>query len=172
MNHIKKIGFALFLLLPTLLFGQFTLKLIEKKIEHDHPIPNISADSLLQQLRSSGANVLLLDTRKPDEFNQSHLQNAVRVDPDISEKKFWAQFGDLAKNKELVFYCSVGKRSSIIAEKLLHSEFADSVSQIYNLRGGIFRWFNSGFTVVNDSGATGSVHPFDRYWGQLLEKRD
>ncbi|MEZ4762147.1 MAG: rhodanese-like domain-containing protein [Calditrichia bacterium] len=98
MTHINKFGFALFLLLPVLLFGQFTLTLIEKKIEHDHPIPNISADSLLQQLQSSGADFLLLDTRKPDEFNQSHLQNAVRVDPDISEKKFWAQFGDCNQN--------------------------------------------------------------------------
>lgn len=103
MNHINKFGFALFLLLPVLLFGQFTLTLIEKKIEHDHPIPNISADSLLQQLQSSGADFLLLDTRKPDEFNQSHLQNAVRVDPDISEKNFGRSSANSPETKSSFF---------------------------------------------------------------------
>ena len=43
---------------------------------------------------------------------------------------------------------------------------------VYNLDGGIFAWHNERRALTNAAGATDYVHPFDDYWGRLLERRD
>ena len=54
---------------------------------------------------------------------------------------------------------------------LLRNMLWESVS-VYNLEGGIFRWHNDYNTVVSQVGETEAVHPFNRKWGQLLERQD
>ena len=109
--------------------------------------------------------------RKKDEYEVSRLAQAIRVDPDMSAKAFADKYGSLLTEKNVVFYCSVGYRSSIFLERVEASATTAGARSLANLRGGIFRWYNKGYPVVNARGETDEVHPYDRIWGRLLKKR-
>jgi rhodanese-related sulfurtransferase len=171
MKSLLILAVVIIIALPWLLFGQHSLTLLEKKIEQDYNVPNISADSLYQRLFvEKNSNFILIDTRNSEEYQTSHLPNALWLKPDANPETFWQTVGEVAKHKTVIFYCSVGVRSSKVAERLLKSSYADSLAGIYNLRGGIFRWYNNGYPVYNASGPTDKVHPYNAFWGRLLKK--
>lgn len=117
--------------------------------------------------------VVLFDVREPDEFAVSHLPDAVLVDPGMSVSEFAARFSDRLSGKRVIFYCSVGVRSSILAERVAKLVEALSGKTPVNLIGGIFRWRNEGLRLVTISGNSASaVHPYDDYWGRLVEDRE
>lgn len=131
-----------------------TLKQLNKE-----SVPYIFVDSL-----SQNSNVILLDTRRKEEYDVSHLENA-----------YWVGYKDfqidsvLAKipetESEIVVYCSIGVRSEDIGEKLLKAGY----SNVTNLYGGIFEWKNKGNPVYDTIGnETDRVHAFNKHWGKLL----
>lgn len=67
----------------------------------------------------------------------------------------------------MVFYCSVGYRSSALAAQI-HGSFP--TNEIFNLQGGIFNWHNERRDLVNEKGVSEDIHPYDKYWGRLLER--
>jgi rhodanese-related sulfurtransferase len=113
--------------------------------------------------------VVIFDVREVGEFDMSHLKGAVRVDPDVGPDAFLKQHGELLKDRTAVFYCSVGYRSSLLVERLVDAT-GDSTNLV-NLRGGIFKWYNEGLAVYDSAGVTDEIHPFSAVWGRLLEKR-
>jgi rhodanese-related sulfurtransferase len=113
--------------------------------------------------------VVIFDVREVGEFDTSHLKGAIRVDPDVDPDAFLKQYGELLKDRTAVFYCSVGYRSSLLVERLVDAT-GDSTNLV-NLRGGIFKWYNEGLAVYDSAGATDEIHPFSVAWGRLLEKR-
>jgi len=153
---------ALFLLCSIFSIAQ---KSIEKTLErfNDESIPYISVDSLKKKLQ-----VVLLDTRKKEEYQVSHLENAK-----------WAGFKkfDLEMIKRevpntetpIVVYCSIGVRSEKIGEQLVEAGYTN----VKNLYGGIFQWVNNGNTIVDSIGhPTEKIHAFSKHWGKLLTKGD
>jgi len=105
---------------------------------------------------------VLIDARDPKEFAVSHLlhaHNATSVDA--------VQALNLPKSKPIVVYCSVGYRSSALAEKLAQSGF----TQVANLEGSLFAWANEGRPAFRGTNAVAEVHPYDAKWGQLLDRR-
>lgn len=112
-------------------------------------------------------NLIIFDVREAEEFDVSHLDGAIRVSPDISQKDFINNFAELTQGKTMVFYCSVGYRSSALAAQILKN-FPSN--EIYNLQGGIFNWHNERRNLVNENGASEDIHPYDQYWGRLLER--
>ncbi len=109
-------------------------------------------------------NYTFLDAREAKEFNVSHIPNARFVG---SEQFELSAISDLPKNKPLIVYCSIGKRSEKITKKLLK----DGFSNVHNLYGGIFEWVNQGNGIVdNENKPTNKVHAYGRFWGQFLEK--
>lgn len=111
---------------------------------------------------------LLVDAREPAEYEVSHLAGAIQLDPEATD---FSAFSDLDKNTPIVVYCSVGYRSSKIAEALSDAGF----SNVSNLEGSIFAWANEGRPIVRNAGAAADssasrVHPYDRIWGKLLKK--
>ena len=91
---------------------------------------------------------------------------------------------ELQVNEEMdvICYCSVGYRSSVVAERILELREAGHLPQgvePYNLRGSIFQWASEGrnLTRTELSGEEGggpgvetqvtTVHPFSRLWGAL-----
>lgn len=122
------------------------------------------------QADASKPQPVLLDVRKREEFDVSHLPGAIHIDPGASPEELAAKLTALgiAKGQPIVAYCSVGYRSSACAKKLGEVGFTDVV----NLEGSIFRWANEGRTVVRTDGTTEvpthEVHPFDAKWGKLL----
>jgi len=116
--------------------------------------------------------VLLFDVREQSEFDVSHLEGAVRISPDLSGDDFLETYGTLANGKTVVFYCSVGYRSSKMANRV-QKEFASAdTAKIYNLQGGIFGWHNEQRSLVNRDGATDFVHPYDTSWAGLIERAE
>ena len=108
------------------------------------------------------SNVLLLDTRTPDEYRVSHLRGAKFVDYD-KFRDF--DLKDVARNRPVVVYCTVGARSEQVGAWLREQGFRD----VRNLYGGIFQWMNDGQAVVNAQGPTTDVHPYSLLWRPWLK---
>ena len=72
-----------------------------------------------------------------------------------------------ARDAPIVTYCSVGYRSSAVAERLEEQGY----TRVWNLEGSIFEWANQGLPVVRDGEEVSQVHPYNRRWGRLLDKQ-
>lgn len=107
--------------------------------------------------------ILVLDSRTQDEYAVSHIPGALLYSdsPQITERIQQAS----ANRLPVFIYCSVGYRSSELADRLQE----DGLNLIYSLRGGIFEWANRGLPLeTTDSKPANEVHPFDSTWGKYL----
>ncbi len=139
-------------------------------IERMHRVENLATDELAAMLAGSEAP-LLFDVRTVEEYEKSCIATAVRVDPDIGSEDFEACYGSIVAGCDLVFYCSVGQRSSELLERVESVCGQAGAKSFRNLRGGIFRWYNEGRQVVNASGLTDDIHGHDPVWGMMVEQR-
>ena len=139
-------------------------------IERTHQVKHLATDELAAMLAGSGAPVLF-DVRTVEEYEKSHIETAIRLDPDTSSDAFAARYRALVAGRDLVFYCSVGQRSSELLERVESVCAKTKAKSFRNLRGGIFRWYNEGKPVVNASGMTDDIHEHDPIWGMMLEQR-
>ncbi|TNE46449.1 MAG: rhodanese-like domain-containing protein [Deltaproteobacteria bacterium] len=115
----------------------------------------------LQQPKSK--RPALLDVRKLEEYNISHLPGAKHVAPNTDPKELEKHYN---KDQLLVVYCSVGYRSSKLAQRMERAGFQN----VYNLEGSIFQWANEDRPLVKGEKPTQKVHPFDSMWGVFLKK--
>ncbi|RMF58343.1 MAG: rhodanese-like domain-containing protein [Calditrichaeota bacterium] len=169
---MKRIIFIFAIIFPLFVLSQFTLDLVEKQIARAHPVRNVSSDWLHQVLFGrDSSQVVLFDVREEKEYNMSHLPGAIRISPHMDIQNFLEKYRPELRSHQAVFYCSVGKRSSEFLERLLEADTTLSADSLANLQGGIFRWYNNRYPVVNDSGETDQIHPFNSFWGQLIKKR-
>ena len=121
---------------------------------------------------ASGTKIVLLDAREPEEYAVGFIPSAIRVDPGASSREVMALVGDAAQGADVVVYCSVGVRSSKIAERARPALAEAGATGVYNLRGGVFAWHNEGRGLENAGGSTALVHPYDSHWGKLLTRQD
>ncbi len=157
---MNKIVYALLILISTNCMGQ---KDFDKKIKSlvSGTIPYIYDDKLNEKI-NNGEDIIILDTRTPEEFEVSHLNGAMFIHYDDFSPKM---VEGLDKNKEVVVYCSVGYRSEKIGEKLQDMGFTN----VRNLYGGIFEWKNNGNNVVTQPDqVTDSVHTYNKNWSRWL----
>ena len=135
-----------------------------------HPVAFVRVEALRDSLSKPdfAERFVLFDVRTIEEYDTSHLDRSIRVDPMENAAEFARKLESFGSKKS-IFYCSVGFRSSAFVEKLIGAG-VDS-SRVMNLRGGIFAWYNEGQAVYDSSGVTGRVHPYDPVWGRLLEER-
>ncbi|MDE0916871.1 MAG: rhodanese-like domain-containing protein [Flavobacteriales bacterium] len=89
-------------------------------------------------------DVILLDVRTPDEFNEGHLENALAMD--YYNDDFEKRLMELPKGKAIYVYCQAGSRSSS-ASKIIADQ---GHTQVYNLLGGINAWESSGLPIVSN----------------------
>lgn len=152
--------------------AQLVLSALEKTISTQFEVPHLAWQNLKASLSASDSTrYVLFDTRPAEEYHVSHLPHAIQVDPLLPPEQFLALYGDSLKNKNVVFYCSVGYRSSQFLQRV-HKKLAEKgVVAAFNLQGGIFRWYNEGNLVVDAHGPTDKVHPYDKIWGALVKKR-
>lgn len=106
---------------------------------------------------------VLLDVRTPAEFEVSHLAGAHRVDP---EAKVADVLPLLGNNRPVVTYCSVGYRSSALADRLRKA----GVMEISNLEGSIFQWANEGRPLEANGKPADKVHPYNATFGKMLDE--
>lgn len=120
----------------------------------------------VQKWEKEKKKIVFLDTREKNEFNVSHLKNAVWIGYDnfkLDDAKKQISNADV-----VVCYCSVGYRSAKIADRLINAKVSPKV---YNLYGGIFYWVNNGHDVfTNENVKTNKVHAYSQKWGKWLVK--
>lgn len=105
--------------------------------------------------------LLLVDVRSPGEFAVSHLRGAINV----RSAKEIAEAARKRETSEIVLYCSVGFRSSRLAQILSER----GVANVMNLEGSIFEWVNEGHPVYRGETAVSKVHPYGKRWAGLLK---
>lgn len=151
----------LFVFISCNLFSQSDLKQLLKKYNQE-TIPYISVDSL-QKIANA---VILLDAREENEFQTSHLKNALYVGYEkFKLKKTIKKLPN--KNAKIVVYCSLGVRSEDVAEKLKKAGYTN----VLNLYGGIFEWKNNNNKVFNsEEKETEKVHTCTQEWSKWLVK--
>lgn len=125
-------------------------------------IPFIS----ISELKENYNNYTILDTRELNEYNISHLEDAIHVG--YSQFRIRKKLKVIATEKPIVVYCSIGYRSEKIGEKILQKGYT-----VYNLYGGIFDWKNNDHKVIDSTNTvTNRVHCFNENWGKWLLKGD
>lgn len=152
----------LFTLISSLGFGQEKLdKLLDKW--NTRNVPYISVETLALPK----TNAILLDAREKKEYEVSHLEDAIYVGYHKFKLEETIKKLPKDKNTKIVVYCSLGIRSETVAHKLIKAGYTN----VFNLYGGIFKWKNSAFQVVDTLGKpTEKVHSFNKDWGRWLEK--
>lgn len=118
------------------------------------------------ELASASNDMIILDTREPNEYHISYIKNAIPVGFNhFNINQFIENHSN--KEQEIVVYCSIGVRSEIIGEKLQKAGY----SNVKNLYGGIFEWKNNNFPVYNlKNKETDSVHAYSKEWSKWLKK--
>lgn len=150
--------------------GTFTLETVRKDVIRSYPSVRQLTTADLASLLAKPGSVLLLDVREPQEYAVSHLSGARRIEPlnSFSQSNFRPTEASV-HNKTVVLYCSVGVRSSRMAQKLQDALKRCGALDVYNLDGGVFAWHNEERPLVNDCGPTPFVHPYYSNYGQLLK---
>lgn len=141
---------------------------LAKSLASEFPdIGQISTDELARRL--SGSNdVILIDVRSRGEFAVSHIPFAVRIRPGATSQNVVDRLNASVTGRHVIFYCSVGVRSSRLADRSRADLMRLGAEGVYNLSGGLFAWHNEERSVENMKGPTQFIHPFDRTWGKLL----
>lgn len=143
---------------------------IHEKIVKDYKqVEHIEAPQFAEMDQT---DVIIFDVREEKEFSVSHLDGAIQVDPDTSPEEFEGRFANQIDGKTLVFYCSVGRRSSKLLSEVSEVIEENNANDSYNLIGGVFRWSNQERPLVNEAQSTAKVHPYNLYWGQLIEDKE
>ena len=129
---------------------------------NDKSVPYIS----VQELAMPKTNAIILDAREQQEYDISHIKDAVLIGYDHFDIN--TVLNSIPnKDQMIVVYCSLGIRSETIAKQLK----ANNYTNVYNLYGGIFEWKNSGFEVFDTTKQpTEKVHTFSEEWSRWLTK--
>ncbi len=130
-------------------------------------VEHINAEEFLEL---DPGQIVVFDVREPDEYAISHIAGAVQIDPSIDADAFFDEYEGLLAGKTAVFYCSVGWRSSELAQRVDDVLVDEGVLGSYNLMGGLFKWHNEARPLMSTTKeATSSIHPYDSQWGKLIE---
>ncbi len=139
----------------------YTWRAVNYQISRDFPMTQ-SIDVGVLSARMARSPISLIDVRAPAEFRVSHIKDALNLEraEDIAKK-----FPD--KETELVLYCSIGYRSAKLGSDLKKMGYLN----VWNLKGSIFDWANKGNPVYRGAVKAMTVHPYNRFWGILLDKK-
>jgi len=137
-------------------------KLVNTWVKRSFPnAPAITTQDLADLIKhGDDFSPIVIDARKNEEFEVSHLPNAHHAG-DVATVQ---QLG-ISPDQPMVVYCSIGYRSARLVEKLREAGF----SEAKNLEGSIFQWANEGRPVVRDGEVVEEVHSYNTAWGLLRE---
>ena len=150
--------------------GNKKLSAIHAKIVKKYPaVKHINS---VDYIKLDPIQTIVFDVREFDEYAISHLKNAIQIDPNTKLSEFLDAYSDELNNKTIVFYCSVGERSSKLAAMYTLSLEAQGTQEIYNLVGGLFQWHNEKRELMQENTETTLIHPYNRFWGRLLDDKN
>jgi molybdopterin/thiamine biosynthesis adenylyltransferase/rhodanese-related sulfurtransferase len=102
-----------------------------------------------------GGDVVLIDTREPHEYEESHLEDGKLVPPGLLADEIGAAAPD--KSARTIIYCRSGNRSFKAAEQMQ----ALGYENVASMAGGILAWQEQGLPVIATEGMTPEQR--DRY---------
>jgi len=150
---------SIFILLIGCQLGEPDWREVKTQIRKEFPeVRQLSIDEFR---REYAEKAFVVDVRKPKEYKVSHLKNAVNL---VTKDEIITAAKKSGK-KAIVLYCSVGYRSSEMAQKVL----SEAEIPVYNLEGSIFEWANMGLPVYRGEKRVDKIHPYNAYWGKLLD---
>jgi len=125
--------------------------------------PGVVADKI-----SAGEDIVLLDVRTPEEYEEIHLENALLLPVSELSANTLADIGlgGDAKNKEIIIYCRSGARSKQ-AYDIMNSL---GYTNIKSVAGGMVHWQedNYPFTEIGEyDGSTSSNSKVDEYGAKI-----
>ena len=92
-------------------------------------------------------DVILLDVRTADEFNEGHIANALNID--VKQDDFMEKAkAVLPTDKTIAVYCRSGVRSVLAANMLAKEGY-----KVVNMKGGILAWKEAGRPIGTDTEA-------------------
>jgi len=103
-------------------------------------IDEIEVAELQQHLATDSADVQLIDIRHHAEIIQGMIPGADRLPLHLLPQNLH----QVARDKMVVLYCQIGILSAQACSYLVGNGFEN----VYNLRGGIEAWTNSGLKVA------------------------
>ena len=106
--------------------------------------PQISQQQLLTALKAPNHNIVVLDVRSADEYNQGHIAGAVNVSHDTVKDNL-AQLAQY-KNSAVVVYCRSGRRAAFAENILSKNGFND----LRHLTGDMNAWVEAKLPVVSN----------------------
>ncbi len=96
-----------------------------------------------EELAEIQSEVIILDTRSPEEYQEGHLENARFVNFETFRLE---EVADISKDDKIVVYCKKGGRSHQVAQQLINAGY----KRVKNLEGGIQAWKEQGYKITND----------------------
>lgn len=103
-------------------------------------INEVDIAELQQLLREEGDKIHLIDVRSPMEIAQGAIDGADHIPLHTLPQSL----DRIPDDKKVVFYCRTGARSAQACAFVS----AQGKSDVYNLRGGIMAWVQSGLAVA------------------------
>jgi len=89
----------------------------------------------------SGASLIVLDVREPDEFKKGHIPKAINIPRGLLEFKVTKAIPN--KDAQILAYCKSGGRACLACSTLLTMGYKNAVS----IAGGWKAWLKAGYAV-------------------------
>ncbi len=110
-----------------------TCTTVAPETQEDNLTLDLSPENFSKELKKQ--NVILIDVRRPEEFNEGHIKNAKLLPvQELSEEKI-DELG-VKKDDDILLYCRSGGRSG----HALHMLDAAGYKHVRHLDGGILAW--------------------------------
>lgn len=114
-----------------------------EKEEEEVYVQRLTPDEF-EKLISDTTNVVLLDVRTPQEYNESHMKHAIQID--FREDSFVDDcLKKLSRDKQIAVYCRSGFCSNSAAKILVENGF-----NVFDLMGGYTEWQKAGKETVSE----------------------
>ncbi len=84
--------------------------------------------------------VFIMDVRTQEEYDAGHIKGSTLIPVQELDKAL----NKIPRDKKILVYCRTGHRSVQASEILVNNGF----TQVYNMKGGIVEWANSGYEQV------------------------
>jgi len=141
-------------------------KFLKKEFDEVEHISTSSLETLIRSHEAGIETLHLIDCRQPDEFAVSHIKGAANLQTAEDAAEYIKALSG-SQEANIAIYCSVGYRSSQLAEELMEEGFSNTK----NVLGSIFEWANEDRPLVNSEGQeTTLVHPYNKFWKRHLSE--
>jgi len=117
----------------------------EKVVNDARTRIQVTTVDAIKHRMDNGETFLLIDVREKEEWDNSHLPNAVHLSKGIIERDIHQVTERM--DQEIILYCGGGYRSALAADNLTKMGYTNAVS----MDGGFRDWKEAGNPIVKDS---------------------